>query len=84
MDSSVCANMAAEILRNDGSAVDAAITGMLCTGVLYAESSGIGGGGFMTVRLNNGSVYALNFREVAPMASTKDMFDSNPALAKTV
>ena len=73
MDSAICADMSAAILVQNGSAVDAAITGMLCTGVVYAESSGIGGGGFMVVRLANGSVYALNFREKAPAAATEDM-----------
>lgn len=83
-DSDVCANMAADILRKNGSAVDAAITAMLCGGVVHAESSGLGGGGFMVVRLNNGSVYSINFREVAPLAATEDMYHSNPSLSRTV
>lgn len=84
LDSAVCADMAADILRRNGSAVDSAITGMLCSGVVHAESSGIGGGGFMMVRLNNGSVYAINFRETAPKAATEDMFHSNASAAKAV
>lgn len=76
--------MAADILRQNGSAVDAAITGMLCSGAVHVESSGIGGGGFMTVRLSNGSVYTLNFRETAPKAATEDMFHSNASVAKKV
>ena len=79
-----CADLAADILRRDGSAVDAAITGMLCSGVVQPESSGIGGGGFMTIRLSNGSVYALNFRETAPLAAHEDMFHSNASLARKV
>lgn len=84
LDSAVCANMSADILLHNGSAVDAAITGMLCSGVVQPESSGIGGGGFMTIRLKNGSVYVLNFREIAPRAATEDMFHSNASLANMV
>jgi gamma-glutamyltranspeptidase len=72
--------MAADTLRQGGSAMDAAITGMLCSGAVQPESSGIGGGGFMTVRLNNGSVFALNFRETAPLAADENMFDGNASL----
>lgn len=42
-DSSVCSLMGGKILEKGGSAVDAAITSMLCTGIVHAESSGIGG-----------------------------------------
>lgn len=83
-DVAVCANMSADILCQGGSAVDAAITAMLCNGVVHAESSGIGGGGFMVVRLANSSVYSLNFRETAPSASTWDMFHSNSSEAAKV
>ncbi len=83
-DAAVCANMSADILRQGGSAVDATITAMLCNGLVHAESSGIGGGGFMVVRLANGSVYSLNFRESAPSASTVDMFHSTESVASKV
>ena len=83
-DAGLCANVSAEILRRNGSAVDAAITAMLCNGVVQPESSGLGGGGFMLVHLSNGSTYAINFRETAPMAATEDMFHSDPSLAEKV
>lgn len=76
--------MAADILRQSGSAVDAAITTMLCNGVVHAESSGIGGGGFMLIRSTNGSLHGINFREMAPLAATEDMFHSNASLAAQV
>ena len=76
--------MAAGILRKNGSAVDAAITALLCVGVVHAESSGIGGGGFMVVREANGAVHAINFRETAPKDATTDMYHSNSSLSERV
>ena len=76
--------MSADILRRGGSAVDATITALLCVGVVHAESSGIGGGGFMVVRDTNGSVHAINFRETAPGAATIDMYHSNCTLSERV
>lgn len=83
-DVPVCSDMSADILKRGGSGVDAAITGMLCVGVVHAESSGIGGGGFMVIRHTNASVYTINFRETAPSASTVDMYHSNGSLSRLV
>lgn len=51
--------------------------------------SGIGGGGFMTIRIphsdqsaNNSHVYTIDFREVAPASSNSTMFKSNPRSSK--
>ena len=76
--------MSANILRQGGSAVDAVITAMLCNGVVHAESSGLGGGGFMVVRLANGSVYSLIFRETAPSNASWDMYHSDRHLSLKV
>lgn len=50
-DSEHCSNVGADILRADGSAVDAAIATALCNGVTHSQSSGIGGGHFMVIYL---------------------------------
>lgn len=83
-DVPICSDLSADILRRGGSAVDAAITALLCVGAVHPESSGIGGGGFMVVRHTNGSVFAINFREAAPSAAMVDMYHSNPNLSRVV
>ena len=52
--------------------------------MVHAESSGLGGGGFMVVRHENGSVYSINFRETAPRGATANMFHSNRTLSELV
>lgn len=55
-----------EILRDkNGSAVDAAIAVTFCLGVVTPQSSGLGGGMFMTI-YSGGQMYTLNARETAP------------------
>ena len=65
----------AEALAAGGNAVDAAVAAALALSVLQNESSGIGGGGFALVWLaRERRLVALDFREVAPAAATRDMF----------
>jgi gamma-glutamyltranspeptidase/glutathione hydrolase len=63
-----------EVLRNGGNAVDAAIAVSLALGVTDPHHSGIGGGGFLLVRLADGRSFAIDARETAPAAATKDMY----------
>ncbi len=66
-----------EILKKGGNAVDAACATMLALNVAEPNASGIGGGGFMVIRFaKTGEVVELDYREVAPGSSTKDMYAS--------
>ncbi|APE27475.1 gamma-glutamyltransferase [Aurantiacibacter gangjinensis] len=64
----------AQILRQGGSATDAAIAVMLALTVVEPRSSGIGGGGFYLRSDAAGNVVSLDGRETAPSAATPDWF----------
>lgn len=75
-DAGVCSTMGVNILKKGGSAVDAAISSLLCVGVINLHSTGIGGGGFMLFYdATSKEVRALDYREVAPNAASYDMYD---------
>lgn len=64
-----------EILRQGGSAVDAAMAMMLALTVVEPQSSGIGGGGFLTVNdARDGSFRTLDGREAAPSSASPKLF----------
>ena len=63
-----------DILEAGGNAIDAAIATGLALAVVNPEAGNLGGGGFMMVRLADGSIHALDHREKAPLAATHDMY----------
>ena len=63
-----------DILKMGGNAFDAMVATELALAVTYPSAGNIGGGGFMVYRKNDGSVGALDYREKAPIKSTKDMY----------
>ena len=63
-----------EVMRQGGNAVDAAVATGFALAVTYPVAGNIGGGGFMVIRLANGETAAIDYREIAPLASTRDMY----------
>jgi gamma-glutamyltranspeptidase/glutathione hydrolase len=70
----IAAGVGLEVLKSGGNAIDAAIATGFALAVTHPSAGNIGGGGFMLVRLANGQVHFLDFREAAPKAATRDMY----------
>jgi len=62
------------ILKKGGNAFDAMIATQLALAVAYPFAGNIGGGGFMVYRNFDGQKGALDFREKAPLAASKNMY----------
>ena len=56
------------VLREGGNAVDAAVAVGYALAVVYPAAGNLGGGGFMTLQLADGSAHFIDFRETAPAA----------------
>ena len=75
-DASQCSKVGVEILKQDGSAVDAAIASLLCVGVINFHSTGIGGGGFMVYyNATSKTATALDYRETAPGRANSSLYE---------
>ncbi|MBL7129474.1 MAG: gamma-glutamyltransferase, partial [Ignavibacteria bacterium] len=63
-----------EILKNGGNAIDAAVGVGFTLAVVYPQAGNIGGGGFMVIHFSDGRNTSIDYRERAPLVSTKDMY----------
>jgi len=73
------AQVGIDILKAGGNAVDAAVAVGFAQGVLEPNANGLGGGGFMTIKLADmKEAVVIDFREVAPAAATADMYKYGP------
>uniref|UniRef100_A0A8C8GIB8 Uncharacterized protein n=1 Tax=Oncorhynchus tshawytscha TaxID=74940 RepID=A0A8C8GIB8_ONCTS len=73
-DAGTCSEVGRDILKRNGSAVDASIAALLCVGLLNAHSMGIGGGLFFTI------YNASTGESVCPQASTNDRMLINTSI----
>ena len=79
--------IAIDVIARGGNAIDAAIAAAFTLGVVDGHNSGIGGGCFVLVRLADGRIFAIDGREMAPAAASRDMFvvdgKADPELSRT-
>jgi gamma-glutamyltranspeptidase / glutathione hydrolase len=64
----------ADILKDGGNAIDAAVATAFTLAVTYPRAGNLGGGGFAVLRLSDGRVSSVDFRETAPSAAHRDLF----------
>lgn len=62
------------ILQKGGNAIDAAVATEFALSVCYPEAGNIGGGGFMLIRMSDGSSDVIDYREKASLGAYRDMF----------
>ncbi|XP_051489765.1 glutathione hydrolase 5 proenzyme isoform X3 [Apus apus] len=76
-DTETCSAIGRDILKSGGTAVDAAIAGLICTSVMNPQSSGLGGGVTFTIyNASTGTVEVINARETAPRVFPHDLLSS--------
>lgn len=78
---SIASRVGRDIMERGGNAVDAAVATGFALAVTYPVAGNIGGGGFMIIRMGDGRTAALDYREIAPLAATRNMYlDENGKL----
>jgi gamma-glutamyltranspeptidase / glutathione hydrolase len=70
----IAADVGLAVLKSGGNAVDAAIAVGFALAVTHPYAGNLGGGGFMLVRMADGSTDFLDFRECAPQKASRDMY----------
>src|SRR4029079_17259249 len=77
----IASKVGVEIMKKGGNAIDAAIAVGLALAVVFPFAGNIGGGGFMMIRKKDGTSTAIDYREMAPKAATRNIYlDKNGKL----
>ena len=63
-----------DMMQAGGNAVDAAVATGFALAVVHPQAGNIGGGGFMLIRMADGTTHFIDYREKAPAAATANMY----------
>src|SRR5437764_7320963 len=72
--SEIASRVGVDIMKKGGNAVDAGVAVALTMAVTWPAAGNLGGGGFMLIRNADGTSEAIDYRERAPLAATRDMY----------
>ncbi len=70
----IASQIGLDILKKGGNAIDAAVAVNFALAVCHPAAGNIGGGGFLVYRTAKGKAYTLDYREMAPLSSSRDMY----------
>src|SRR3989440_7135878 len=70
----VASRVGVDVMKHGGNAVDAAIAIAFALAVTHPAAGNLGGGGFMMIRLKDGRTTAIDYREMAPAAATRNVY----------
>ncbi len=70
----LASDIGVDILKQGGNAVDAAVAVGYALAVTHPSAGNIGGGGFMVLRLADGTTSSIDYREKAPLKASKAMY----------
>ena len=70
----VASQVGVDVMKRGGNAIDAAIAVAFALAVTHPAAGNLGGGGFMMIRLRNGKTTAIDYREMAPAAATRNIY----------
>jgi gamma-glutamyltranspeptidase / glutathione hydrolase len=63
-----------EMMQAGGNAIDAAVATGFALAVVHPQAGNLGGGGFMLIRMSDGAIHFIDYREKAPAAATANMY----------
>ncbi len=70
----IASRVGVDIMKQGGNAVDAAVAVAFALAVTHPAAGNLGGGGFMMIRLKSGKTTAIDYREMAPAAATRNIY----------